>query len=89
MALTRPGGKNELLKKIQDYDIIHTCQKGVIYVHNYIFNLEINQDCYLVMVVDCINIVAGWRIFWTHIVIHSLTMFLDGRLPVFFILRTK
>ena len=44
-------------------------QKGVIYVYNYIFNLEINKDSLLVMVVDCISVVIGWWFLWSHFVI--------------------
>ena len=58
-----------LLKKILFLDIIATCQKGVKHVHNYICNLEINKCLEMFMVVDCINIVVGWRFLWPHLVI--------------------
>lgn len=64
--------KNELLKKILEYGIITMCQKGVIYVYNYIFNLEINKDSLLVMVVDCISVVIGWWFLWPHFVIVNI-----------------
>lgn len=67
-----PVSKINILQKIPDWNIIILCQKGVKNVHNYIFNLEINKDSLLVMVVDCFNTVVGWWFLWSHIVIVNI-----------------